>query len=76
MRARAMALGSLSQHRNETKVADFCSAPVDGSYAAVDKRAVSPSNGQFGAAEAVDQTFPSLTLPISGSSVRCRAMGS
>ena len=37
MRARAMALGSLSQHRNETKVADFCSAPVDGSYAAVDK---------------------------------------
>ena len=34
--ARAMALGSLSQHRNETQVADSCSAPVAGFYAAVD----------------------------------------
>ena len=34
--ARAMALGSITQHRNRTKVADFCSAPVAGFYAAID----------------------------------------
>lgn len=37
--ARAMALASLTQHRNRTKLADFCSAPVAGFYAAVDSRA-------------------------------------
>lgn len=34
--ARAMALASITQHRNGTKVADFCSAPVAGFYTAID----------------------------------------
>lgn len=34
--ARAMAPGSLTQQRNRTKLADFCSATVAGFYAAVD----------------------------------------
>jgi|GEM_PF-6822638 len=39
--ARAMALGSLPKHRNVTQVADCCSAPVAGFYAAVDTPAAS-----------------------------------
>ncbi len=34
--ARAMALAPITQHRNGTKVADFCSAPVAGFYTAID----------------------------------------
>ena len=32
---------SLTQHRNRTKLADFCSAPVAGFYAAVDTMSTS-----------------------------------
>jgi hypothetical protein len=37
--ARAMALGTLTQHRNRTQMADFCSASAAGCYAAVDRAA-------------------------------------